>query len=119
MSERMRPDEWVNILIAKLTGAISDLPISDDEKATVRAMLSDTLPRMWPGYAAAYVGPRSACGCPDRPDEDYREHSGQPCEWSHWHPNECSPGPREDRFCWKCGAMETQSLEGPGEGQPG
>jgi hypothetical protein len=110
--EKLRPDEWANILIAKLAEAINGLPISTDEKLAVRAMMSDTLPRVWPGYAASYVGPRLPCGCPDRPDEDdYKPHLGQPCDWSHWHPNEHSDAPREDRFCWLCGAMETQTLE--------
>lgn len=111
MSEHLRPDEWANIVIAKIAEAIHGLPITEDEKATVRAMVSDTLPRVWPGYAIAYVGPRSPCGCPDRPDEDYELHPGEPCDWSHWHPNQFSKGLREDRFCWKCGSTETQEMK--------
>lgn len=109
-SDALRPDEWANVAIAKLTEAIGRLPITDDERYSVRALVADALPRIWPTYAAAYAGPRSACGCPDRPDEDYEPHSGQPCEWSHWHPNEVSAELREDRYCWLCGAMETQIL---------
>lgn len=62
-------------------------------------------------YAGPYVGPRSACGCPDRPDEAYQPHPDELCDWSHWHPNQFSKGLREDRFCWKCGSMETQELD--------
>lgn len=62
-------------------------------------------------YAPEWTGPRSPCGCPER--DDYAEHPGEPCDWSPWHLNGYFPG-REDRFCWKCGAMETQVLKGMG-----
>jgi hypothetical protein len=62
-------------------------------------------------YATAYAGPRSDCGCPDRPDEAYQPHPDEPCDWSHWHSNRHADGLREDRFCWKCGSVETQDLK--------
>jgi hypothetical protein len=61
-------------------------------------------------YAGEYVGPRTECGCPDRPDEAYQPHPGQPCDWSEWHPSQFEDL-REDRFCWRCGSMETQRMD--------
>jgi hypothetical protein len=105
------PDVWASIVIAKTAGAIDSLDLTADEKAWVRAWVASAVPGMWPWpYAPEFTGPRTACGCPDRPDEDYQEHPDEPCDWSHWHPNKHSPGLREDRFCWKCGAMETQEI---------
>lgn len=55
---------------------------------------------------------RLPCGCPDV-GEDFLD----PCPghvWSHWHPNPFN-ALREDRFCFYCGGMETQEIDG---GQP-
>lgn len=59
-------------------------------------------------YAPEWTGPRSPCGCPIN-DDSFAEHPGEQCDWSPWHLNDF-PG-REDRFCWKCGGMETRTMD--------
>jgi hypothetical protein len=110
MSDDLRPDEWANIVHAKVAEAIHGLPISESDKWTVRMMVAATMPAAWKPYALEFRGERNPlCGCPIN-DDGYAPHPGEPCDWSHWHPNYHSEQPREDRFCWKCGSMETQEL---------
>lgn len=61
-------------------------------------------------YAPDWTGPRNPlCGCPIN-DDNFAEHPDQPHDWSPWHLNRYFPG-REDRYCWKCGGMETQTMD--------
>ncbi len=53
---------------------------------------------------------RLPCGCPEI--ETYLDPCPEgECVWSHWHPSPID-GLREDRFCFYCGAMETQRICG-------
>jgi hypothetical protein len=50
---------------------------------------------------------RLPCGCPDM--DEWLD----PCPghiWTHWHSNKRN-ALREDRFCFYCGAMESQEIK--------